>query len=40
MKNVNQTDWQELIKNNINAVVLDVRTKGECAEGIIKRHYD
>jgi len=36
MKNVNQTDWQELIKNNINAVVLDVRTKGECAEGIIK----
>jgi rhodanese-related sulfurtransferase len=36
MKNVNQTDWQELIKNNINAVVLDVRTKGEYAEGIIK----
>jgi len=36
MKNVNQTDWQELIKNDINAVVLDVRTKGECAEGIIK----
>lgn len=36
MKNVNQTDWQELIKNDINAVVVDVRTKGECAEGIIK----
>jgi rhodanese-related sulfurtransferase len=36
MKNVNHTDWQELIKKDNNAVVLDVRTKGECDEGIIK----
>ncbi len=36
MKNVNQADWQELIKKDNNAVVVDVRTKGECAEGIIK----
>jgi len=36
MKNINQTEWQELIANDSNAVVLDVRTPAECAEGIQK----
>lgn len=36
MKNVNQTEWQELIANDSNAVIIDVRTPRECAEGIIE----
>lgn len=34
MKNINQAEWQELIANDSQAVILDVRTLGECAEGI------
>lgn len=36
MKNINQTEWQELISNDSNAVIIDVRTARECAEGIIE----
>lgn len=35
MNNVNQTQWEEHIANNPNAVILDVRTAAECAQGII-----
>ena len=30
-----QEDWKSLLKNDTNAVILDVRTKEECDEGII-----
>lgn len=36
MKNLNQTEWQELIAKDSNAVILDARTPKECAEGIIE----
>jgi rhodanese-related sulfurtransferase len=36
MKNINQSQWEELIASDPNAVILDVRTPGECAEGIIE----
>lgn len=35
MKNVTQEEWRELIQNDENAVILDVRTPGECMEGVI-----
>lgn len=34
MKNVTQEEWRELIQNDPNAVILDVRTPGECMEGV------
>ncbi len=34
MENVNQQKWQELIDKEENAVIIDVRTPMECAEGI------
>lgn len=36
MKNITQKEWEELTANDSNAVILDVRTPGECAEGIIE----
>ncbi len=35
MKHINQQEWQELIDNDSNAVILDVRTAKEQAMGII-----
>ena len=37
MKSINQTEWQELIANDSNAVIIDVRTTRECAEGIMEK---
>lgn len=37
MKNVNQIEWQELIANDSNAVIIDARTPRECVEGIIDK---
>ena len=34
MKNLTKEDWKQLIKETQNAVVIDVRTPEECAEGI------
>ena len=34
MKNLTKEDWKKLIKETDNAVVIDVRTPEECAEGI------
>ncbi|MFT5778714.1 MAG: rhodanese-related sulfurtransferase [Crocinitomicaceae bacterium] len=34
MKNLTKEEWKEAIAANANAVILDVRTPGECAEGI------
>lgn len=33
MKNVRQNEWEELVAQDPNAVILDVRTEGECADG-------
>jgi len=35
-KNVSAKDFQQLIKANSNAIILDVRTPNEVAQGIIK----
>jgi len=35
MKHINQQEWQELINNDSDAVILDVRTAEEQAMGII-----
>jgi rhodanese-related sulfurtransferase len=34
MENIDKTKWKELIQGDENAVILDVRTPDECAEGI------
>lgn len=34
MENVSKEQWKELIQADENAVILDVRTEGECSEGI------
>lgn len=34
MENINQSQWEKLLAEDTSAVVLDVRTPGECAEGI------
>ena len=36
MKHINQQEWEELLSNDPNAVILDVRTPEEQADGIIK----
>lgn len=36
MENLDQTTWVEKSKNDPNAVILDVRTPNECAQGIIE----
>jgi rhodanese-related sulfurtransferase len=36
MRNINQTEWLELVANDSNAVIIDARTPRECAEGIIE----
>lgn len=33
--NLQQEDWINQLEQDINAVILDVRTEGECNEGII-----
>jgi rhodanese-related sulfurtransferase len=35
MQELNQSQWREQLQNDGNAVVLDVRTNAEVAEGII-----
>ncbi|SRR5690554_3359464 len=35
MENITQEQWRELLEKDDNAVILDVRTQGEVAEGII-----
>ena len=37
MKNLTQQDWEEKIAADKNAVVLDVRTSQECAEGTLEK---
>lgn len=33
--NLSQQDWADQLQNDTNAVILDVRTEDECADGII-----
>lgn len=42
MEDLTQEEWTEELANNDNAVVLDVRTEDEVAEGIIANaiHFD
>jgi len=42
MKNLNNFEWKEEIANDPNAVILDVRTDDEVAEGMIEGavHHD
>jgi rhodanese-related sulfurtransferase len=35
MENLDQNSWRAALQNELNAVVIDVRTDGECAEGMI-----
>ena len=35
MKNLTQEQWKDALKNDENAVILDVRTEGEFIEGFI-----
>jgi len=35
MANLTQEEWKQQLANDSNAVILDVRTEGEVAEGII-----
>lgn len=36
MENITKEQWKELTANDKNAVIIDVRTPGECAEGFIE----
>lgn len=36
MKNLSQIEWQQAIENDVDAVVIDVRTKEEYQNGIIE----
>lgn len=36
MKNITQAEWKELLENDDNAVIIDIRTPDEWREGIIK----
>ena len=35
MKDITKEDWKKLTVEDTNAVILDVRTPGECMEGVI-----
>ncbi len=35
MQEVNSTQWQDKLAEDVNAVILDVRTDEECEEGMI-----
>ena len=35
MKNVNQAEWQELIANDIDAVIIDTRTPRESVQEVL-----
>ena len=41
-QDIDQQEWEELLANDKNAVILDVRTPGEIEEGYIAKmeHYD
>lgn len=36
MKNLNQKEWEEVLKTNPNAIIIDVRTMEECCGGILE----
>ncbi len=36
MKNLSQKEWKERIHSDPNAVIIDVRTKDECANGVVE----
>ena len=36
MKDITQTEWEELTSKDVNKVILDVRTPNEWAEGVIE----
>ena len=36
MKNITQVQWEELVAQDENVVIIDARTPRECAEGIIE----
>lgn len=36
MENIDEAKWKALLSEDDNAVLIDVRTPGECAEGIQK----
>lgn len=36
VSNLTQEEWLEKYRQNNNKVILDVRTEGECAEGVIE----
>lgn len=36
MKNLSQSEWKELLENDDNAVVIDIRTPVEWREGVIE----
>ena len=42
MKNLNNSEWKEEVAKDSNAVILDVRTDDEVAEGILENaiHHD
>ncbi|BAO54182.1 rhodanese-like domain-containing protein [Nonlabens marinus] len=42
MKNLSNSEWKEEVANDSNAIILDVRTDDEVAEGILKNaiHHD
>ncbi|MBR9914689.1 MAG: rhodanese-like domain-containing protein [Algicola sp.] len=36
MKNITQAEWRQLIAQDDQAIIMDVRTPNECAEGILE----
>lgn len=36
MKNLSQKEWEEITASDPDAVIIGMRTKGECADGILK----
>ena len=37
--NLDQNNWLEKQKNNLNSIILDVRTKEEFDDGIYRMHF-
>lgn len=35
MKNLNQKEWEQKVSSDPNAVIIDVRTKQECSNGML-----